>query len=148
MTAAGSERAIRNLILKAVSGLGARLFRNNVGMGWAGETTHNNGYVIIRNPRPLNAGLVVGSSDLIGWTPVEITQDMVGTTLARFTALEIKTGRQVARPEQTAFLEAVRGAGGIAAVVYGTADAVAAIRAGRQISGSIHTHPANVLTSS
>lgn len=130
MTAAQSERVVRNLILKAVSGLGARLFRNNVGTGWVGEVQHNGDFVIIRNARPLQAGLCEGSADLIGWTPVTITAEHVGQTVAVFTALEIKTGRQRARPEQQRFLDAVQGAGGIAAVVYGTGDAVRAVKSG------------------
>jgi hypothetical protein len=129
MTAIQSERHVRNRILLAVSGLGARLFRCNTGIGWVGKATVNGRYTIIEDARVLHAGLTQGGSDLIGWTPVVITQDMVGQTVAMFTALEIKTGRQKARPEQQAFLDAVRAAGGIAAVVYGTADAMEAIRA-------------------
>ena len=76
-----------------------RLFRNNTGRGWVGKTNHKNGNVFIENARPLNAGLTKGSSDLIGWTSIEITPDMVGKKVAIFTAIEAKTGRQKPKKE-------------------------------------------------
>jgi hypothetical protein len=72
--------------------------------------------VLIHDARPLHAGLCEGSSDLIGWTPVTITPDMVGTTIAVFTAVEVKTGRVRVTEAQTRFLDAVTAAGGIARV--------------------------------
>jgi hypothetical protein len=137
MTAVQSERHVRNRILLAVSGLGARLFRNVTAQGWAGKSVKNGRYTVIEDAYPLHAGLCVGSPDLVGWVPVTITPEMVGQTVAVFCGLEIKTGRQKARPEQQAFLDAVRAAGGIAAVVYGTADAVEAVKKGL-VASAIH----------
>ena len=98
---------LRRIQLRATE-LGARLFRNNVG-----SVTYTDRH---GQPRTVKYGLHVGSSDLIGWTPVTITPEMVGRTLAVFTAVEVKTLRGKASPEQITFIEAVRRAGGIAGV--------------------------------
>jgi hypothetical protein len=71
-----------------------RLFRNNSGM------------LFNRDGVPVRYGLgniskkhnaKVKSSDEIGWTPVLITPEMVGKTVAVFTAIEIKTDGFVIR---------------------------------------------------
>jgi hypothetical protein len=64
-----------------------------------------------------------GGSDLIGYRTVTITPDMVGQKIAVFTALEIKTATGRATPEQRRFIDHIRGAGGISAIVRTTADA-------------------------
>jgi hypothetical protein len=97
-----------------------RLFRNNVGTGWAGRVIRVPDGVLIRNPRPLRAGLVKGSSDLIGWTEVEITPDMVGRRVAIFTAVEAKTPNDTVREDQANFLTVVANAGGVAREVRET----------------------------
>lgn len=93
-----------------------KLFRNNVGMGWIGETRSINGSgnKMIMNARPLHAGLCEGSSDLIGWTTITITPEMVGRKIARFTAIEVKTDTGRATQAQRNFLTQVAEAGGIA----------------------------------
>ena len=116
-------------MLRAVSGLGARWFRQNTGLAWTGDRITKNGdSVFIEHARPLRAGLCEGSSDLIGWTPLVITPDMVGQTVAVFTAVELKTGTLTASDDQLTFLRAVEKGGGIAAVVRSTAHAVALAR--------------------
>lgn len=108
---------IRRILLQA-SADGVRLFRNNTAQGWVGQVVSQNAETItLRNYRPLHAGLVIGGSDLIGWSPREIHQGHVGTRLAIFTAYEVKTGRQRPTKEQESFLAAVESAGGIARVV-------------------------------
>jgi hypothetical protein len=106
---------------------GARLFRNNTGLGWVGKFTAfhkpqmvrvNKGDVLVREARPLHAGIGKGGSDLIGWTPVTITPDMVGTTLAVFTAVEAKTEGVAVTPEQAAFVHAVLDQGGKAGIAF------------------------------
>lgn len=87
------------------SELGARLFRNNVGVL---EDKRGN-YV--------KYGLCVGSSDLIGWRSVEIKPEDVGKKVAVFFAVEVKMKKKKATKEQAAFIEAVRKSGGIAFVV-------------------------------
>jgi hypothetical protein len=89
-----------------------RLFRNNCG--------------ILPDPRtgrPVQFGLARGSADLIGWRTITITPDMVGSQLAVFTSIEVKTPTGRVRPEQHAWLGAVQSAGGIAGIARSVCDA-------------------------
>ena len=110
-----TEHDLLAAIRLRLSGLGCRMFRNNVARGWVGRVSQrgNGGVVVLHDARPLHAGLCVGASDLIGWTPVRITPEMVGQTVAVFTAIEGKTPRMKVTPEQVTFLQAVSGGGGI-----------------------------------
>jgi len=100
-----------------------RLFRNNTGVAWAGKVVKRSRKTLtIENPRPLHAGLVQGSSDLIGWTTVDVTPEMVGRQIAVFTAAEVKTGASKPTEKQIKFLQAVRASGGIAGVVRSVED--------------------------
>jgi len=131
-----SEAEIMRQIQVAVNKSGTRIFRNNVAMGWAGIALKaeksargvlmSPGDVLVKHARPLHAGLCPGSSDLIGWTPVKITQEMVGKTLAVFTGLEVKD-KTKATEEQEAFIAAVKSDGGIAAVVHSEKEAIFSI---------------------
>lgn len=96
-----------------------KIFRNNTGMGWIGNSKRINGSgnVLIENARPLHAGLCEGSSDLIGWTTIEITPDMVGKQVAVFTAIEVKSETGRITPKQKNFVDVVAANGGIAGVV-------------------------------
>ncbi len=64
-----------------------------------------------------------GGSDLIGYRSVTITPDMVGSTVAVFTAIEVKTATGRATPAQRHFIDHIRRAGGIAAIVRSAAEA-------------------------
>jgi hypothetical protein len=123
-----SEHEIQQRILLACGSGTTRLWRNNVGTGWAGQATKitpgniravaaalRPGDVVVRQGRPLHAGLCVGSSDLIGYRQVD--------GMAQFVALEVKsaTGRPTA--EQTQFVDHINGAGGVAGIVRSVADA-------------------------
>lgn len=122
------EADITNPLRVAASRLGARLFRQNTGLGWVGRiVSKTDRTVTLADPRPLHAGLCVGSSDVIGWTPVTVTPDMVGQTLAVFTAIEVKTKGVAVTKEQRAFVEAVASAGGIGAVAFSTEEGLAAL---------------------
>jgi len=90
----------------------ARIFRNQVGS-----------LPDPRTGRLVTFGLARGSADLIGWRTVTITQAMVGTRLAVFTSIEVKTPTGRIRPEQQAWLEAVTQAGGIAGIARSVDDA-------------------------
>lgn len=127
-----SERDIQNRILLDCGRGDTRLFRNNVGTGWvghpqqirhAGPVQVRPGDVVLRNARPLHAGLCNGSSDLIGWRSVEITPDMVGQRVAVFAGIEVKDERGRQSPEQARFIAAVCEAGGIAGVARSPEDA-------------------------
>ena len=119
------ESNIQNLILLDVGTLtNVRLFRNNTGTGWQGKTVQHTGTrLTLDSPRPLHAGLCNGSSDLVGWTEVEITPDMVGRKVAVFTAIECKTPTGKPTAEQTNFLNRVRTAGGFAGIARSPEDA-------------------------
>lgn len=95
-----------------------RLFRNNVGMAWVGQVLNQTSTTItLVNYRPLHAGLVKGSSDLIGWHSIEVTPEMVGKRIAVFTAIEVKASSKSRRsPEQMAFIQSVHTHGGYAGV--------------------------------
>jgi hypothetical protein len=77
-----------------------------------------------RTGRLVTFGLAKGSADLIGWRTITVTPDMVGTRLAIFTSIEVKTPTGRVRPEQQAWLEAVQQAGGIAGVARSVNDAL------------------------
>lgn len=128
-----SESSLLKQIQVSFTNLGARLFRNNTAMGWVGQSIQYSksqmvkvgpGDVLIRNARPLRAGLCVGSADLIGWTTLTVTSDLVGRQLAVFTAVEGKTGKTRVTTEQKNFLTAVRDSGGYAGVARSVDDAV------------------------
>jgi hypothetical protein len=77
-----------------------------------------------RTGRLVTFGLARGSADLIGWRTVTITQAMVGTRLAVFTSIEVKTPTGRIRPDQQAWLAVVQGAGGIAGIARSVDDAL------------------------
>jgi len=91
-----------------------RIFRNQVGS-----------LPDPRTGRLVTFGLVRGSADLIGWRTVTITQAMVGTRIAVFTSIEVKTPTGRIRPEQQAWLDAVTQAGGLAGIARSVTDAQA-----------------------
>ena len=93
-----------------------RLFRNQVGS-----------LPDPRTGRLVTFGLARGSADLIGWRTITVTQAMVGTRLAIFTSIEVKTPTGRVRPEQQAWLEAVQQAGGIAVIARSVPDAELAL---------------------
>ena len=130
-----SEHVVQQQVLAQFGSGPVRLWRNNVGTGWAGQATRvtagnlqaiahtlRPGDVVVRNARPLHAGLCVGSSDLIGYRQVD--------GLAQFVALEVKSERGRPTPEQTRFLDHISSAGGCAAVIRSVEDAHSVLRQG------------------
>ena len=106
-----SEQTIQQHIRLACSTGDTRLFRNNTGT------------LKDQNGRPVQFGLCKGSADLIGWKRVTVTPDMVGSTVAVFLSIEVKTPTGRIRPEQQQWLDAVQAAGGIAGVARSVEDA-------------------------
>lgn len=96
------ESDIQRLIMLALSEAGCLIWRNNTG--------------VLKNAAgiPIKFGLCVGSSDLIGIAPG-----------GRFLAVEIKTCKGRATPEQLRFIEAVRARGGVAGIARSPAEALA-----------------------
>jgi hypothetical protein len=91
-------------------------FRNQVG------ATHT------PDGRLIRFGLCVGSSDLIGWVPLEITQDMVGQKVAVFAAVEVKKPGGKATEDQINFIRNVTRAGGYAGIARSPEEAIAIIQ--------------------
>lgn len=108
-----TERNIQQDIRLALSKNGSKIFRNNCG-GFKDQTGR---WVTFGVANP-------GGSDLIGWTPVTITPDMVGKKIAVFTAIEVKSASGKIRPEQTNFIDRVKIDGGMAGVARSTDDAL------------------------
>jgi len=123
------ERDIQALVRLAAGPAGYTLWRNNVGTAWTGSEVIElaDGSIRITNPRRLHAGLCEGSSDLIGLHRTIITPEHVGTTIARFTAVECKTATGKPTAKQRHFLEFVTDAGGIGIVARGPEDLSAAL---------------------
>lgn len=121
---ANAETAIQNAVLLRMSASGAVVFRQNTGQLWAGRVVaQDHGRVVLDDARPVRAGLCTGSSDIIGWKPVTVTSDMVGSTVAIFVAAEVKTSIGKPTKEQSNFLAAVLRDGGIAGIVRSPEDA-------------------------
>jgi hypothetical protein len=122
-----TENSLMRLIMQVLGHGKNRLFRNNVGMGWTGVSSleENRHTVVLQGARRIRFGLCVGSSDLIGWRQVTITQSMVGMTIAQFVAIEVKASnsRERGTEEQRAFVRVVQDAGGCAAIVRSVAEA-------------------------
>jgi hypothetical protein len=93
------------------------LFRNNTGTAYQGKKAVYSGRIVLTEIRPVNFGLCVGSSDLIGWTEKVITKDMIGQKIAIFTALEVKNLSGKATKEQINFIKQVRKSGGIGEIM-------------------------------
>jgi hypothetical protein len=134
------EQTIMKKIMLAVSAAGARVFRQNVGVAWVGEPAPgtpgsmvriNPGDVVLRNARPLHAGLCKGSADCIGWTPVTVKPEHVGATMAVFTAIEVKGPKGRVSEAQADFIAAVKRSGGIAGVARSEAEALELLEAGK-----------------
>lgn len=109
-----TEAAIQQQVRLALSRAGAVSFRNNIGA----YTDPKTGRVIkygVCNP---------GGSDLIGWTPLVVTPDMVGKQVAVFTAVEVKTPTGRPTEHQLNFIAQVVRAGGIAGIARSSTDAV------------------------
>jgi hypothetical protein len=106
----------------AASKLGARLFRMQVGLFWAGKSQRferaaqikvQPGDVLIRQGRPVKVG-EEGMGDGIGFVSRVITPDMVGQKVAVYLSIEDKAGTGKASQAQKAWKAMVRSFGGLA----------------------------------
>lgn len=109
-----SEAAIQQRIRLALSQAGSVMHRNNVGAYKDPQTGRFIQYGV-GNP---------GGSDLIGWTPVVITPDMVGRTVAVFTAVEVKAPKGRPTEHQVNFIAQVLKSGGFAGIARSPQDAI------------------------
>lgn len=119
-----SETNLGRLVERQLSRGDTRLFRNQVGTGWQGKILqHQDGILVLENPRLLTAGLVAGSGDHVGWRSLVITPAMVGKRLAQFVSIEEKFGRGVLSKEQKNWIEFVNAVGGRAGVAWSVEEA-------------------------
>lgn len=101
-----SEIKVQRDIMLDLSERGHRGFRNNVGL-----------FKTI-DGRSIRTGLGKGTSDVIGFTSVEITPDMVGKRVAIFTAIEVKKEKSKGSKLQENFIKFVNKMGGIAGIAW------------------------------
>ncbi|QHJ81688.1 MAG: hypothetical protein [Bacteriophage sp.] len=83
----GSEKSVQDEARLLISKKGGRAFRNNKGV-----LPDKRGVPVrfgLCNDTP-EMGKRLRSSDLIACVPIEITQEMVGTVIGQFTAIEVK----------------------------------------------------------
>ena len=132
-----SEHEIQQRILLACGKGASRLWRNNVALAWTGQAQQikrrgmvllEPGDVLIRNARPLHAGLCKGSSDLIGLRTITVAPEHLGQRLAVFAAVEGKSATGRVTTEQQAFIEQVQGMGGLAGVARSVGEAATILR--------------------
>ena len=111
------ETVIVQKILLKLGNAARRLFRNNTGA------------LFDRTGRPVRYGLANGSSDIIGLRQLTITPAMVGSTIAQFVAVEVKTPTGRVQKHQQQFIDTVLAMGGCAGVVRSVDQAEALLAA-------------------
>lgn len=137
------EHSIQNEIREAVSKYLFPLcqfvpcWRINVGQGWTGKARHFSrkqeitvepGDVLIKAARTFNTGAPVGFSDVIGAVPVVITPDMIGKTVAVFSAIEVKNETGKSSKEQVRFISLLQSIGAKAGVARSAEGAIQILR--------------------
>lgn len=109
---ARAETDIVHDCMKAASECGARVGKNVRGM-----------FRLLNRDVKVKGGLLMpGASDLIGWTKIRITPNMVNSEVAIFTSFEAKTPTGRPSPEQVNFLRVVKESGGISGIVRSPSD--------------------------
>ena len=88
-----------------------RLFRNQVGQ-----------LPDPRTGRYVQFGLAKGSSDLIGFKKIKITEDMIGKEIAQFVSIEVKCPKGRLTPQQNNWLNFISKSGGITGVARSIKD--------------------------
>ena len=133
-----SEATIQRQIWLSL-GRTSRIFRVNTGKAWisgSGPAQRlKDGSVLVPAGRPIALGLalpngdpLVGCADLLGFTPVVVTAEMVGQTLPVFTAIETKRSKGGKASEaQLNFVSQVVKAGGIAGIANSVESAQAIV---------------------
>ena len=125
------EQDVQNKIRVAASTVGTRLFRNNVG------ALYNARGALVRYGLGNESKTVndkMKSSDLIGITPVTITNSHVGCTFGVFTSIEVKETGWVYRNNnkresaQLAWIDLIKAFGGKAGFAQSIDDMIGIIR--------------------
>ena len=123
---ATTEEGVSKRVRLTEAAKGNLLWRNNVG-AMQDDRGRVIRYGLANDSKAMNQR--IKSSDLIGITPVTVTDDMVGNTVGVFTAIEVKkpgwvyvgSDREIA---QRRFIELVMSRGGIAHFTNGVDDVV------------------------
>lgn len=89
---------------------GSRLFPNRSGFGWVGKAVKDKNCIKVYSAQAVSFGIPgkkegYGGTDLIGWTIVN--------DLPVFTAIEIKTGKDVLKKNQVNFKNMIENINGI-----------------------------------
>lgn len=122
-----SEKDIQQQIINTLNRRpDVRVFRNNIGQGFIGAViAEGDGRIMLKNYRRIRFGLQDGSGDLIGWKTIKITPEMVGTNVAVFTSIEVKSKTGTVSDEQKNWFGAVTRACGIAKIARSAEDGTA-----------------------
>lgn len=112
-----SEAEIQQAIQLEAPKMGVTLMRNNSG-GFKDET----GRLVRYGLGQVSNNQAFKSSDLIGWTEIVVTPEMIGQRLAIFTAIEVKSekwkpSKDEREEKQNNFIKWVKSRGGIASMV-------------------------------
>ena len=119
------ETKIQRRIMILLSKEGHSVWRNETGRFWTGKPIHKDGQTVtLANAMMIPVGLCVGSSDLITITPTVITQEMVGSTVGVFGAIEVKTKKGRASKEQLNYIDHVQKMGGLAGIARSPQEAL------------------------
>lgn len=94
-----------------------RLWRNDNGICYqARNISRCKDSMILVDPKVMHYGLCKDSSDLVGFTSVTITPEMIGAEIAIFTAIEVKSEEGRLTEGQSNFIKMVNNFGGISFV--------------------------------
>jgi len=108
-----TEHDIQNNIRLSLAKLNIYTERINAGRFYGGKViAHDGKRMVLENPTQV-MGALPGTSDLIGFRPLQITQEMVGKIVAQFIAIEVKKPGERPRSNQIAYLDMVNKRGGI-----------------------------------
>lgn len=142
-----SEKRIMHGAMIALTKELCRVFRNTVGLAYQGKAQRftvptvvecQPGDILIRKARTVRAGLITGSSDIIGWHSRVMTEYDLGRTFAIFVACETKDEDGELEAEQKHFLKVVKDSGGIAIVARSPEEAAEAVKQGGNYETGIH----------
>lgn len=140
------EDLLKRVQLIAARDYRAILLKNPSGLGYVGQKlgTTPEGNIILTSPQRIQFGLQMpgsefGGSDLVGMQPLQLRKGVaispvsperdkiILVTVSRFVVVEIKIGDDPLKPNQIAFLEAVRLNGGACGVVRDDPEQIHAI---------------------
>lgn len=110
-----TESALYKSLPIAATKLNHRVWRNEIGAAKYKNKSGDVYHVPYGIPGP-------GGSDMIGYTLLQITPDMIGKKLPIFSAFECKWKRKRATADQQKFLNHILSVGGIAGTVWDDRD--------------------------